>query len=131
MTTRREIETVFKRWIDAYIRGDAAACAALFTEDGSLLPDGEPAARGRPAVEALHRAWIKGGGEMNKRAESVVVESSGDLAYQVATYAGDYRRDDGSIVTDRGKGVSIYERQSDGSWKLKVAILNSDAPQSG
>jgi len=34
----------------------------------------------------------------------------------------------GPVVQDRGKGLHVYRRQPDGSWKLAQDIWNSDNP---
>ena len=40
-------------FLEAYSRGDAAACAALYTKDATVLPGDRPVASGREEIEAL------------------------------------------------------------------------------
>ena len=52
--------------------------------------------------------------------ESVVVAQSGDLAYVTYTY------EMGNPVAERGKDVSIYRKEPDGSWKLIIDMWSPD-----
>ncbi len=121
------MEKILNEFDEAYNKafnaGDAKACAAFFTEDVMLLPPGEPMTRGRQAFEDTYRSRIDdntGGTHTNKLIDYGV---DGDMAYQVGTYAIDE-----SDPPEKGKFVNILQRQSDGSWKVKISIFNSDLP---
>ena len=43
------------RWADAFNKGDAAAVAAMYTEDAYVLPAGAPLVKGRAAIEGFWR----------------------------------------------------------------------------
>ena len=57
------------------------------------------------------------------------IQLAGDLAFERLAYtvvilpAGG-----GQPVEDAGKGLHVYRRQPDGSWKLVLDIWNSDLP---
>ncbi len=40
-------------FLEAYNRGDAAACAAIYTNDATVLPGDRPVASGREEIKAL------------------------------------------------------------------------------
>lgn len=65
---------------------------------------------------------------------SVVVSSSGDMAYETGTYSWTGPAPDGTEVTSAGKYAAVW-RQEDGNWKMAVDIWNGDgapaAPQAG
>src|SRR5512143_2764160 len=42
-----------QQWFDLYNKGDAAGVANLYSEDGILMPVGEPAHKGRAAIQAF------------------------------------------------------------------------------
>ncbi|WP_136656462.1 DUF4440 domain-containing protein [Nitratireductor sp. XY-223] len=108
---------------EAFNRGDAAGCAAFFTEDVTLLPPDQPMVRGREAFVETYRDRMRqntGGTHTN---ELVGYGVEGDLAYQIGTYAiAD------ADPPEQGKFVNILKRQPDGSWKVSVSIFNSDVP---
>jgi uncharacterized protein (TIGR02246 family) len=49
------IEKLNDVWTAAYNKGDAAAVAALYTEDAYVLPPGSAMVKGRAAIEAFWR----------------------------------------------------------------------------
>ncbi len=53
-------------FLEAYSRGDAAACAALYTKDTTVLPGDRPVASGREEIETLF-AGIFEQGSKNSR----------------------------------------------------------------
>jgi ketosteroid isomerase-like protein len=57
------------------------------------------------------------------------IEMAGDVALERIEYtASAWPLEGGPVVQDRGKGVHVYRRQPDGSWKLAQDIWNSDNP---
>lgn len=123
MDMKKRLEEFDDAYNAAFNAGDAAACAAFFTEDVMLLPPGEPMTCGRAAFEETYRSRIKentGGTHTNELIDYGV---AGDMAYQVGAYA-----IEDSDPPEKGKFVNILMRQADGSWKVKVSIFNSDLP---
>ena len=55
----------------------------------------------------------------------------GDLGYTVGTYVLTLHDPKGEPVTDRGKYVTVWKKQADGSWKVAADIFNSDLPAAG
>ena len=52
---RATIEKLNDAWTAAFNKGDAAAVAALYTEDAYVLPPGSAMVKGRAAIEAFWR----------------------------------------------------------------------------
>lgn len=98
---------------------------AHYAENASLLPMASPIAEGHEAIreEWSHILAIPGLGNESELKKLVV---SGDLAYTQGTYAATMSGPDGSPVAERGKWVTVWERQSDGSWKIIADIYNTD-----
>ncbi len=127
MEIRQAIEDFNARYVEAFNRGDAAALAAFYTEDATMLPPNSPAVRGKQAIEADYK-HVFATGVRNLSLDTVEVSSDGNLAYHVGTYSVDVPSKDGTTMRDTGKEVDIYKRQADGSWKLHVETWNSDKP---
>ncbi len=107
----------------AFNRGDAAGCAAFFSEDVILMAPNQPMTRGKAAFEEIYRSRMdnsSGGTHSNALVEYGV---EGDLAYQVGTYAVS-----GANPPEQGKFVNVLKCQPDGTWKVAVSIFNSDTP---
>lgn len=123
MDMRKILEDFDEAYNEAFNRGDAAGCAAFFTEDVMLLPPDQPMIRGRKAFEETYQSRIEDNSGGTHTNELVDFGVNGDLAYQIGTYAiAD------SDPPEKGKFVNILKRQSDGSWKVSVSIFNSDMP---
>ena len=103
--------------------------ASFVTEDAVWLPSNAALVEGRDAV----RAWILPltQGEdfsVTWEATRVEVSAAGDLAYSMGTYETSFKDAEGNTVSDKGKFVDIWKKQTDGSWKAAVGIGNSDGP---
>ncbi len=124
---QQEIKQNSARFGEAYSRGDVAAVAALYSEDAVLLPPNSQMLRGR---EAIQQFWA-GARQMGVREaalETVQVEESGDMAWEIGAYTLKIQPEGGQATTDRGKYTVVWKRQTDGSWKMAVDIWNTNSP---
>ncbi len=108
---------------------DGAALAKLYAPDGVEMPPNGPAAKGRAAIEAFHKAfgqqWMMHGMTITP-AETKV---SGDTAYDIGTYKqGLMPQKGGGVIDDRGKYVVLLKKDGSGNWLITHAIYNSDLP---
>jgi uncharacterized protein (TIGR02246 family) len=112
----------------AVVAKDADRTAALYAEDAVLLPVAEPLIEGRAAIR---EEWAKVNGipGLANRARLVRVEASGgSLAYTRGTYETTMLGPDGKPTVERGKWVTVWRRQADGSWRVAADIYNTDSP---
>jgi uncharacterized protein (TIGR02246 family) len=111
---------------------DAAALAKLFTADGVEMPPNAPAARGRAAIEAYHKALAQqfmNHGITIKPTETKVI---GDTAYDVGTYTQMLMAmKGGAMIDDKGKYIVLLKKDPSGAWLITHAIYNSDTPPPG
>ena len=121
------ISDINRQIVDALRRGDAAAFAALYTDDARLLPPNSPTLTDRQAIEAFWQGVIDLG-ISDVTLDTVQIEELGDTAIEVGTYTLDIQPPGGDAAKDVGKYVIIWKRQADGAWKLAVDIFNSDLP---
>lgn len=100
--------------------------AATFTEDGTVLPPNGAAVQGRAAIQA----WAEAFPPMSDfQATIVAVDGRGDLAYIRGTYSMNLNIPGAPApIADRGKYISIWQKQADGSWLAVHDIFNSDLP---
>ena len=107
--------------------GDAAALAAVYTTDASLLPPNLPLRRGRTAIKAFW-AGLLDAYTLTFEIAPDVIEGRGDLAYNMGHYrfTAVPKAKSAAGFADEGKFVEILKKQSDGSWKYVVDIYNSD-----
>lgn len=123
-----DVAKVRNAYLAAVNAGDAKAVAALYTEDGVEMPPNEAMMKGRAAVEKYQAGFLTA---FSVKLSLTGIESmaAGDMAYDVGTYSQTITpKEGGKAMTDRGKYVVLMRRGSDGQWRVKYAIYNSDLP---
>ena len=110
--------------------GDAAAVAAVYASDASLLPPNMPVQRGRNAIQAFWRGLLDAY-TVNFELSPDMIEGRGDLAYNMGHYrfTGVPKVKSAPGIADEGKFVEILKKQPDGTWKYAVDIYNSNLAQ--
>ncbi len=120
------INAVSKQWVDAFNRGNAAAVAALYTEEAKRLPPNRPMIIGRESIQADLQAILDAGvGDL--QITSIELSVNGDMAHKVGKYSLTIQPEEGEAISDNGKYVVIWKREK-GTWKLDVDIWNSSVP---
>jgi len=123
----KAIEESNLKFGEAARQGDAAALAALYTEDATLLPPNSEMIKGREGIEAVWSAVIQMGAK-DAVLTTVDVYGSGDLAYEVGNYVLTIQPEGQEPIEDKGKYVVVWKQIADGSWKMHVDIWNSSLP---
>ncbi len=121
--SRQDIDNVNQRLSQAVQDGDAAAAAALYTEDGKFLAPNADFFSGRDAIQGFFQGAIDGGIKGLNLA-TLELEIQGDSAHEVGTYE---LVADGGVVADSGKFLVIWKRV-DGSWRLHRDMINTSRP---
>ena len=83
-----------------------------------------------PAREAFERDGFLAIPDFENTSTLVAADTSagGDLGYTTGTYLARMRGENGEMVSEPGKWVSIWKRQADGSWRIVVDTYNTDVP---
>lgn len=125
------IDLVRERHVAALNTGDAGAWVAQFAEDGVQMPPHAPANIGRHAIDAWSRGFLD---HFSVRfaldvGEVCVVD---DWAFERGGYsiALDPKAG-GDSMTDSGKYITLYRRQSAGTWRMARDIWNSSETPPG
>jgi uncharacterized protein (TIGR02246 family) len=108
---------------------DGAAIAKLYAADGVEMPPNAPAAKGRAAIEAFHKAFGQQWMMHGMTIASSEVKVTGDRAFDVGTYKQTLMaQKGGGMVDDHGKYVVLLKKDASGAWWVTHAIYNSDVP---
>ena len=118
---RATIEKLNDVWTAAFNKGDAAAVAALYTEDAYVLPPGSDMIKGRAAVEAF---WRQAAQQMTdaKLTAVDVLPLGPDAAREVGTVTLKTKSQPPQEVV--GKYVVVW-RKIGADWKLATDIWNT------
>jgi len=114
------LQTAAEGWEKAYNDKNADAVAAVYTDDGQLLPPGAAAVNGNSAIRDYWANDVS-----TQWAKLTIKADSSDLAGDWAWRAGTWSAETSPAVT--GKYVEIWRRTPSG-WKLHRDIWNVDAP---
>jgi ketosteroid isomerase-like protein len=105
------------------------AWVAFYADNATVLPPNEKALTGKAAVRRSIGEFLSLPNlQLSWEPTKVEVAKSGDLAYLYGAYSMTMTDERGKPVTDFGKNVEIWKRQSDGSWRCIVDTWNSDIP---
>ena len=128
---KQAIQQVSADWIAAMNAKDIAKLMTMITEDIVFLPPGLPPIRGKHAVEEMYKAFFPQFSSVQQTAVLEEVEVADDWAFAWGTestvlvlQAG------GASIQMEGRGLSIFKRQPDGSWRFARSLSNS-APRPG
>lgn len=117
------VESNNDTWNAAFNRGDAAAVAALYTDDATVLPHTHDVIRGSGKIREFWTSVI-GTGFKDHSIELLDVHVDGNLACEIAKWAARGPGQDDQPQSYGGSLVNLYERQRDGSWKCRLHIWN-------
>ena len=113
---------------EGFHRGDAAAVAALYTEDALLLPPNLDTIKGKQGIEAF---W-SGGMQMGITGvvlSTVDLIGMGDHVCEIGNYKLTIQPQGQNAMEDNGKYLVIW-KQEGGTWKLHIDIWNTSmSPQ--
>lgn len=125
------INEVLPQYAVAVNTGDFDLWISLWTDDGVQMPPDTPARIGK---EQIREAMKPGFDQMNLDITIHSIEETkvyGNLGLTRCTYTLKMTPKAGGETINAmpdGKALTLYERQSDGSWKIKYDIFNSNAP---
>jgi uncharacterized protein (TIGR02246 family) len=103
---------------DAVNAGDLESLAKLYTSDVVFYLPGQAAVEGIQSVRAFMAQMIAAGAKVRVRTGRV--ESSGDLAVELADLTMIMPNGKGATSEQPGKIVNVWRRQPDGTWRLAV-----------
>jgi uncharacterized protein (TIGR02246 family) len=116
-------------WSKAGGAKDLDKFVSYYADDASAFPPGEPVAHGKDAIrKALSPMFSAPSFDLAFKSTKVEVARSGELAYSSGTYTLTMNDPKGKPMNDRGKFVTVFRKQTDGSWKTVADIFNSDGP---
>ena len=124
------LRATLDQWVAAAQEKDAEKFASFYTEDGILMLEGAPDARGMAAlVEDTTGMMSDPNFSLSFAPDEVVVARSGDLAYDVGSYTLTMSDPEGNPVTQKGYYVDVWKKNAAGEWKVAVDAPVSDPPE--
>jgi ketosteroid isomerase-like protein len=117
-------------WKAAWATKIADNITPYWAEDATVMAPGMPTVKGAAAIRTVIGELVSDA-NFALTLQTVIVDASrgGDFGYTQGTYA--VTATDPATkkaVTEKGKYLTLYEKQPDGSWKSVQDIWNADGP---
>ena len=113
----------YAAWNEAFNRGDVAAVALLYVDDAHFLPATHQVIVGPDDIAAFFTPLLAAGmtGHTN---ELIAAGTDGRLVYGASRWTVRSRAPDGAEQTTSGFATHVFERQPDGSVRIKLHTFN-------
>jgi uncharacterized protein (TIGR02246 family) len=121
--TIRELDV---KWSGAAAAKDLEGAASYYADDASLLPPNSAIQIGKAAIHATWAELISSVDAIAWQPNKIEVARSSDLAYVIGVYQLNSKDAQGKPMSDHGKYVEVWKKQSDGNWKAVADIFNTD-----
>lgn len=124
------VKEVEAAWLKDSNSKDADKWASYFAEDGCALYPGTEILNGKAAIKAAMAPYFADPNfSLNFQPARAMASKGGDMVYSQGTYTmtGTNPKTK-KPMTDKGKYLTVYTKQADGSWKAVADTYNSDSP---
>ena len=115
------------KWSKAAAAKDIDQTIAFYSDDAIVFP---PNATSAATKEAIRNGWKEMLGSpgfvISWQPTRVQVGKAGEMAWVSGTYELTTNGPSGKPSNDRGKYLEVWEKQTDGNWKCRADMWNSD-----
>lgn len=125
---KMSINNMTDKYSQAMLSGDYNTVAGFFTEDAIYMPLYEPIVRGKNGILENIKKDVESGVKYSAfKINSTDAFGSEDLVYEIGAYNVSFTMPKNpTAMNGHGKYLNVWQKQSDGSWKIKVETWNSD-----
>jgi uncharacterized protein (TIGR02246 family) len=124
----RAVKDVEAAWLKDTAGKDPEKFASYFADDGAALYPGAPTLNGRQAIRSAMVPYMADPNfSLNFQSTHMEASKGGDMIYSYGTYTmtmTDPKTE--KPRNDKGKYLTVYRKQADGSWKAGADTFNSD-----
>ncbi|MEZ0171115.1 DUF4440 domain-containing protein [Microvirga sp. TS319] len=120
---RTEISAAYSAWDSAFNKADAKAVASAYAPNAKVLPPTHEVISGPAAIENFFAGLFSSGFTDHNL---TIIDAGGDdkVAYSTAHWNATGKGADGAPQTAGGLATHVFERQADGSLKLRLHTFN-------
>jgi ketosteroid isomerase-like protein len=127
-----ELRSADQAWMKVFSAKDLDKSMDFMAPNGSVLAPNAPTATGTDAVRKVYAGLLAMPGlQISWTPTTAAASRSGDLGYTQGTYEMSFTDAGGKQLSDKGKYVTVWQKQADKSWKVVADIFNSDMPPAG
>jgi uncharacterized protein (TIGR02246 family) len=116
-------------WSRAAAAGNVDAILNYWAEDAIVIPGGAPELRGKAQIRAfIEQSFKLRGFHIEWEPIEASLSADGSMGYLIERTRMTMTGPDGTPVVESLRGVTVWRRQEDGSWKNVVDISNAPPP---
>jgi ketosteroid isomerase-like protein len=125
---KAKIEKMNKEMTKYMLEGNTEKTLSLYTDDAISLPSYEPLCDGIAAIRKSSQAMAKSGWKCTAfEPTTLKVMANGNMITEIGTYKISMSMPGmDKPMDDHGKYLTIWEKQKDGSLKVKIDTWNTD-----
>jgi len=117
-----------KEWSEVASSGNLEKTLSYWADNAVMISPGQPTLDGKAAIRKMvEESFNMPGFRISWQPQSVEISESGDMAYLIENSQVSYKDSTGNTITHNNKAVSIWKKQTDGSWK-NVVDISTPAP---
>lgn len=125
---KAQIEKINKEMVAAILSGNAEKSMSFYTNDAISLPNYEKMLEGKDAIRKSNEAMTKAGWKVVAfEPVTLKVMSCDKTITEIGTFKISFSMEGlTKPIEDVGKYITIWEKQADGSLKIKIETWNTD-----
>lgn len=117
---------ISREWSKSASTDSVEKTLSYWDDEAVVMSPGQPPIKGKNAIREMIQSMSKiPGFHISWEPLSVEVSQSGDMAYMIEQNQVSFNDSSGRKITEHNKGVTIWKKHPDGSWKNIVDIWNA------
>ena len=126
----KAVKGVEAAWVEDIATKDVDKFAGYYSDDASLLMPNAPIINGKDSIKAALKPMLADPNfALTFQSTRAEASKGGDFVYTIGTYSMTTSRPNGkTAATDKGKYLTVFKKQADGSWKAVADMISSDMP---
>lgn len=125
---QQQIEATNAATVKAWLARDTANVSRSYAPEAVVMMPNEPAWVGAEKIHAGLVGFLAQATLTDVTMKTEDVTAAGDLAVETGSYEWTLQMKGGKPTHDKGKYLTLWKQQADGSWKIVRDINNSDLP---
>ena len=125
---REKIVKINQQMAKAMMEGNSQAAIGFYTKDAVSLPNYSEMVKGIDAIKKSNDEMVSSGMKVNSMEfNTVMVNAYGNMVSEIGTYKMNATMPGmANPIEDTGKYLTLWEKQPDGSLKIKAEAWNTD-----
>ncbi len=118
-----DVESFNNVWASGFEEGNTEGLMGLYTESAVVFPPSSEILEGRTAIQAYLEA-LREVGVKEYSISNVGTDVKENIVYESAIWEATRVDSEGNVIKLEGNISNVFEKQSDGSWKIKFQSWN-------